>query len=111
VNQMKIASSRLITSDVSGWIYIWSMGPEHEVLHRLQTHRLSVMSLDWDDTTILSGGKDGTIKLQDMHSGRLLGRLGRDAACVWKVGFLGNGKVALLVSREGPAMLEIWDVG
>jgi WD40 repeat protein len=69
------------------------------------------MSLDWDDTTILSGGKDGTIKLQDMHSGRLLGRLGRDAACVWKVSFLGNGKVALLVSREGPAMLEIWDVG
>ncbi len=86
------------------------MGHEHEVLHRLQTHRLSVMSLDCDDTNILSGGKDGTIKLQDMQSGRLLGRLGRDAACVWKVGFLGNGKVALLVSREGPAMLEIWDV-
>ena len=109
---MIVAGSRLITSDASGCICIWSGGDSLELAHRLETHRLSVVSLDSDGKTIVSVGKDGSVKLRDVESGLLLGQLGEvtTVTTVWKVGFLKDGRLVLVVSRDRTVVIEIWYV-
>jgi F-box and WD-40 domain protein CDC4 len=106
---MIVAGSKLITSDASGCICIWSIDNSPGLSHRLETHRLSVISLDSDRKRIVSGGEDGLVRLRDVESGQLLGQLG-EATTVWKVGFLKGGRVALVVYREGTVTMEIWHV-
>lgn len=109
VSQVIVAGSKLMTSDVSGCIYIWSIGDSPEPIHRLETHSPSVISLGSDGTRVVSGGTDGSVLLWDVESGELLGQLG-DATTVWKVGLLAGGRVAAVVSREERVTLEIWHV-
>lgn len=62
-----------------------------------------------DGKRIVSGGTDGSVILRNVESRQLLGQLGK-ATGVWKVEFLEDGRVVLLVLHGGLVMLEIWRV-
>lgn len=68
-----------------------------------------MVSLDSDRKRIISWKKDGSVRLCDVESEQLLVQLG-EATTGWKVGFLRGGRVAVVVSREGAVMMEIWHV-
>ncbi|KUJ14158.1 WD40 repeat-like protein [Mollisia scopiformis] len=108
INQILKKDEGLITSDASGCVSVWSTKDALELVHRFQTHSLGVVSLDFSGSKIVSGGKDGLVRFRDLESGHLQERL-KDASAVWKVGFLGSDRVALVISRDGRTMIEIWN--
>ncbi|KAL3422330.1 WD domain-containing protein [Phlyctema vagabunda] len=110
VNQLMVVGSQFVTADNSGCICVWSIGDSPKLIHRLKVHSSSLVSLDSDGEKIVSGGAGGLVKLGDLKSGQLLGQLGEEAGAVWNVGFLKDGRMVLVLAREGKVMMEIWHV-
>ncbi|KAE9375280.1 WD40 repeat-like protein [Stipitochalara longipes BDJ] len=110
VTRVLVVGSKLVTSDGLGCIYIWAIKDPPEPIHRLEMHHASVISLDSSGKTIVSGSADGAVRLGDLESGQLLGQIVGDATAVYKVGFLEDGRVALVAYRDGKVIMEIWDI-
>lgn len=110
VNRVVATSSKLVSADKSGFICVWKLDDIANLKSRVKAQNSILVSMDSDEKSIVSGGKDGVIMLQDLESGELIGKLGEAGTVVWKVAFVRNGRVASVICRESQVMMEVWDV-
>jgi WD40 repeat protein len=106
----------LLTSADDGTMRMWSakgsdplrvIGADRD---GVQGHRGGVLAIavSWDGTLLLSGGRDGTVRLWDLHEGTQKAVLADHRGWVEAVTFSGGMAEALSASRDG--MVRRWDL-
>lgn len=78
-----------------------------EAVVRIAAHDNSVISLQFDDTRIVSGGSDGRVKVWDIKTGVLVRELGPPSTSIWRVAFTPEHAV-ILANRREHTVMEVW---
>jgi WD40 repeat protein len=63
-------NNRIALGYISGSIICYDYYKEKNISHKKQFHNGRVTALEWEGSSILSGGKDSVVKAYDMNSGK-----------------------------------------
>ncbi|TVY73487.1 F-box/WD repeat-containing protein, partial [Lachnellula suecica] len=106
VSLIQLLPSAILTGDAGGFLRRWSRDTYSEIWSVKAQTRHAITTLECLGSKIVTGGSEGVIKLWDLESGSLVKELANSDAA-WKVGFLGEGRIIALCSRNKEVILEV----
>lgn len=101
---LQILPKVFITADRGGILGIWSAEDFAEI-RKIKAHDNSIVSMQCDGSTILTGSSDGKVRLWNLATGVLITELASSEA-LWEVGRLGI-RLAAVFSRNNEVIVEV----
>lgn len=98
----------IILSDTTGHIHAYS-SITYDLKYKITAHENSIISLapSEDMKQFITASADGNVKLWDAESGQVVGDVVGDAEAVWWAGWLGHGKVGVVLRSDGEMKFEV----
>ena len=79
-----------------------------DCVYTLNGHDSAVTCLQFDDTKLLSGSDDGTLKLWDLRTGKFIRNLVEKVEVVWRLQF-NETKLVAAIQRQAATNVDVFD--